>query len=109
MTVSPLVGLPDKEKLYAKRFVVSQNYPNPFNPTTTISYQLPVSAEVELTIYNLLGQQIRKLVNTKQVAGSYQIEWNGRDDNGREVASGIYVYRIESAGFIQSKKMLLIR
>ncbi|NIV98773.1 T9SS type A sorting domain-containing protein, partial [Candidatus Saccharibacteria bacterium] len=76
---------------------------------TTISYQLPVSSEIELTIYNLLGQQIQKLVNTRQTAGSYQILWDGRDDAGREVASGIYLYQLKAGKFVSTRKMLLIQ
>jgi hypothetical protein len=94
--------IPDKFELF-------QNYPNPFNPSTTISYQLPVGGEVELTIYNLLGQKIRKLVNTKQPAGFYQVEWDGRDDTGSEVASGIYLYRWMTGEFVQVRKMVLLR
>jgi hypothetical protein len=89
-------------------FRLLQNYPNPFNPTTTINYQLAGSGEVELTIYNLLGQQIRTLVNAKQPAGFYKIEWNGRDDAGREVASGVYVYQLKTEGIIQNLKMILL-
>ncbi len=90
-------------------FSLYQNYPNPFNPNTTISYQLPVSIEVELTIYNLLGQQITNLVNAKQPAGFYQVEWDGRDDAGREVASGIYLYQLKAGKFVSTRKMLLIQ
>ncbi len=90
-------------------FELFQNYPNPFNPATTISYQLPVSTEVELTIYNLLGQQTRTLVSSKQPAGAYQLEWDGRDNAGSEVASGIYVYRLKTDDFTRSRKMLLLR
>jgi len=90
-------------------FTLFQNYPNPFNSNTVISYQLASSSEVELKIYNLLGQNIRKLVGIKQPAGTHQIEWDGKDDFGKDVASGVYVYQIKSNNFIKSRKMLLIR
>jgi flagellar hook assembly protein FlgD len=70
---------------------------------------MPVSTEVELTIYNLLGQQIRKLVNAKQPAGFYQVEWDGRDDAGHEAASGLYVYQLKTKTSISNHKMLLLR
>lgn len=99
----PTVSLPSDFKLY-------QNYPNPFNPTTTISWQLPVASQVELTIYNLLGQKIRTLVDGRQPAGFHQVEWDGRDDAGRQVASGVYFYRLTTVdGFRQSRKMLLLK
>jgi hypothetical protein len=92
------------------RFSLSQNYPNPFNPETTIKYQLAQTSEVALKIFNILGQQVRTLVNKQQVAGTYSVQWDGNDDVGRQVASGIYVFQI-SAGdaFRTSKRMLLLR
>jgi len=100
-------------------FQLLQNYPNPFNPETTIGYQLPVSAKVELTVYNVLGQKIRQLVNRQQIAGSYQVRWDGKNDAGAPVASGIYLYKLKadklSGGgwsensFVQIRKMLLIK
>lgn len=90
-------------------FVLHQNYPNPFNPTTVISWQLAVSSHVELAIYNLLGQKIRTLVNARQPAGSHQVEWNGRDEAGREVANGVFLYKLTAGDFVQSRKMLLLK
>ena len=90
-------------------FRLFQNYPNPFNPATVISWQLAVGSHVELAIYNLLGQKIRTLVNARQSAGSHQVQWNGRDDNEEDVASGIYVFRLEAGEFVGSRKMLLVR
>ena len=90
-------------------FAVAQNFPNPFNPTTTIKYQLPNSGHVRLTIYNLLGQKVRTLVNTRQDAGYYQAVWDGRNDQGNQVSSGIYIYRFEGEGFIRTLKMILMK
>ncbi len=96
------VGLPTE---YALR----QNYPNPFNPTTTISYDLPKSGNVKLEIFNILGQNIRMLVDNLQDAGSYQIFWDGLDDTGARTASGIYFYKLSTEGYTDSRKMLLIK
>lgn len=90
-------------------FMLYQNYPNPFNSTTTINYQLTVGSEVEITIYNVAGQQIRTLVKETRPAGYYEVEWDGKDNTGREVASGVYIYRLKAGNYIQSKKMLLLR
>ena len=89
---------------------LQQNYPNPFNPTTTISYRLPARSRVELAIYNLLGQQIRTLVNAHQNAGAYQVQWDGRNDAGKQVGSGIYFYQLKAGNdFVETKKMVLMR
>lgn len=90
-------------------FALEQNYPNPFNPKTTIRFALPQPGRVRLTIYNLLGQQIRTLINGQMSAGFHEISWEGREETGREVSSGVYFYRLETEGFSKSLKMLLLR
>jgi len=90
-------------------FVLHQNYPNPFNSGTIINYQLPAAGEVAITIYNLLGQKVRTLVSGRKPAGAHRVKWDGRDDLGREVASGVYVCRLKAGVFEKSSKMLLIR
>jgi len=90
-------------------FALQQNYPNPFNPSTMISYQLASESEVELTIYNMLGQEIRKLIAQHQPAGTHQIQWNGRDEAGHQVGSGVYIYKLIAGEFVQSRKMLLLK
>lgn len=90
-------------------FAVGQNYPNPFNPTTTIDYQLPEAAEVRLAIYNLLGQQVRTLVAARRPAGRYKAQWDGRNTTGEAVGSGVYLYRFSAGGFVQVRKMLLVK
>ena len=90
-------------------FILYDNYPNPFNPGTNMRYQLPGEAKVELKIFNLLGEQIRNLVQEHKAAGEYQIYWDGRDESGQSVASGVYVYQIKAGTYIHSKKMTLIR
>ena len=91
-----------------QNFVLAQNYPNPFNPSTVISWRLAISQVVELKIFNLLGQEVRTLVNEKQEAGSHAVIWDGKDEQGNLVASGIYFYRIQAGDFVQTKKLLLI-
>jgi hypothetical protein len=90
-------------------FALLHNYPNPFNPQTQIRYALPQDCDVKLTIYNLLGQKVRVLVDEHQRAGYKTVFWNGKDRQDAEVASGIYFYKIEAGEFIQTKKMLLVK
>lgn len=92
-----------------KTYSLSPNYPNPFNPQTLIEYHLPQTSRVKLMIYNTLGQRVKILVNETQKAGTYQVKWNGTDDNGQKVSSGIYLYRIEMNHFTQTRKMLLLK
>jgi hypothetical protein len=91
-------------------FTLGQNYPNPFNPTTTISFSLPKEAPVTFEIYNMLGVRIRTLMagQTKS-AGFYSVAWDGRDDAGVSMSSGVYLYRISAGSFLASKKMTLLK
>jgi hypothetical protein len=102
------LGIPTEGK-EINSFTLSQNYPNPFNPVTTIAFYLPHSGDIQLEIYDLMGQKIRTLAAESIIAGSHQVEWDGRDNAGKNVASGIYVYRLKGGNFIQSRKMLLLR
>ncbi|MCB9069676.1 MAG: T9SS type A sorting domain-containing protein [Calditrichae bacterium] len=88
---------------------LDQNYPNPFNPETTIRFALPQSGNVTLKIFNLSGQLVRTLVSSEFAAGQHQIVWNGRNDLGEKVASGMYLYRITAGSFVQTKKMMLMK
>jgi len=81
---------------FPEAFILHQNYPNPFNPETTIQYQLPKKSEVKLAIVNLLGQRVATLVNEVQSNGTYSIQWDGKDDTGTELASGIYLFRLQN-------------
>ena len=91
------------------RFELAQNVPNPFNPETMIQYQLPKQTEVRLEIYNVLGELVRRLVDEKQPPGYYTVHWNGRDEQGRPLASGVYVYSLRAGEFVQVRKMALVR
>ena len=87
-----------------------QNYPNPFNPETTIKYQLPKTSKVTLTIYNILGQKIKTLVDEEKQTGYYSVKWDGTDDFGAKVSSGIYIYRMETnKGFVKTLKMVFLK
>ncbi len=90
-------------------FVISQNYPNPFNPSTTIEYALPTRTNIKIEIYNLLGQNVRTLVNKEQLAGNHNVTWDGNNNSGQMVTSGIYLYKLTTHDFSSSKKMLLLK
>ena len=92
-----------------KSLKLEQNYPNPFNPITNITYQLPTNGKVRLTIYSLSGEEIRTLVNVDQPAGTYQVTWDGCNQSGRPVSSGMYFYRLETQDDARIRKMLLLR
>lgn len=92
-----------------KQFALNQNYPNPFNPETDISYSIPVEGKVALSIYNVRGQKVTTLVELNQTAGHYTVHWDGTDEQGNKVASGIYFYRIQVGEFEDSKKMILMK
>lgn len=90
-------------------FSLSQNYPNPFNPTTNINYSIPQDASVKLTVYNSLGQIVKTMVDAQQKAGYYSVRWDGSNDMGSKVSSGMYIYRITAGSFTHAVKMNLIK
>ncbi len=90
-------------------FAVDQNYPNPFNPTTEIRYALPEKSDVQIVVYNTLGQKVRSLLSAKQEAGFHTVTWNGANDFGQQVASGIYLYRVTAGRNSAIKKMILLK
>jgi len=90
-------------------FELSQNYPNPFNPETKIEYALKKTGHVTLYIYNVLGEKVKTLLDQDQPAGFYQINWDGKNDNGKPISSGIYLYKLEVNGFSEAKRMLLLK
>lgn len=90
-------------------FALLQNFPNPFNPETTIGYELAESADVTLQVYNVVGQVVRTLVAEPQTAGRYQIRWNGMDDRGTPVSSGIYFYQVSAGKFQDVRKLMLLK
>ncbi|MCK4577793.1 MAG: T9SS type A sorting domain-containing protein [Candidatus Marinimicrobia bacterium] len=90
-------------------YALKQNYPNPFNPVTNITYALPQSERVVLSIYNLLGRRVVDLVNEVQPAGAYTVQWDAKDRSGRSLATGIYFYHLTAGNFVMIKKMVLIK
>jgi hypothetical protein len=96
-------------ELPPQTFRLMQNSPNPFNPATTIAFELPQSADVDVAVYNLVGQRLRTLVRENKAPGRYQVVWDGKDDSGRDVSSGVYFYRYHAGEFWASRRMLLIR
>jgi FlgD Ig-like domain len=100
--VKQLYGLPESYSL-------SQNYPNPFNPTTTINFSIPKSGLVKLIVYNMLGQQIRTLVDKVVNPGNMSATWDGKDSRGMTVSSGIYLYRLTAGSFTSAHKMILLK
>ncbi len=97
-----ITGIPRTYQLF-------QNYPNPFNPQTMIRYDLPDPGHVNITVYNILGQKVRSLVDGHQEPGHKSVNWDGKDSEGREVASGIYFYKIKARRFEKTKKMVLLK
>ncbi len=89
-------------------FVLAQNYPNPFNPSTTIRYALPTPVDVQLSIYNVLGQRVRLALSGRQLAGNHTYLWDGTNDAGRPVASGVYFYRLKAGEYVKTRKMMLL-
>ena len=104
-----LFGADVQPQIIPENYVLEQNYPNPFNPTTTITYRLPESASIKIDIYDISGRKVRTLVDLSATSGSYSIVWNGRNDMGGTVASGIYIYRMMAGDKVLSRKMLFLK
>ncbi len=92
-----------------KEYALHENYPNPFNAETIIEFELPRAVTVELTVFNQQGQKVVSLVRGQRNAGYHKVNWNGKNETGRAVASGIYLYRLDAGGFVVTQKMLLLR
>ncbi|MGB2804995.1 MAG: FlgD immunoglobulin-like domain containing protein [Candidatus Zixiibacteriota bacterium] len=90
-------------------FSLSQNYPNPFNPATNIEFNLPKAAHVKIDVFNIVGQRVRTLVDEEMKSGRYLADWDGKDEQGHSVSSGIYFYRMQAGDFSDMKKMLLVK
>jgi len=90
-------------------YILHQNYPNPFNPSTKIAFNIPRTDNIKLVIYDILGHKINTLVNAKMNAGHYTIEWNGRNNNGKLVSTGIYLYQLQTPNLIKTRKMTYIK
>jgi flagellar hook assembly protein FlgD len=114
ITVALAEGVDDQDGTSSgiESYNLSQNYPNPFNPVTVIQYavsgkQTPIL--VSLKIYNILGQKVKTVVDESQKAGNYEVVWDGKDDKGNDVSSGIYFYTLISGDFSTSRKMTFLK
>ena len=92
-----------------ERYSLDQNYPNPFNPATKISYALPQTSQVQLKIYNLRGELVKTLHDGEQAAGYHFIEWDGTNNDGVKVATGMYLYKLTANNFVETKKMVFAK
>jgi hypothetical protein len=90
-------------------FALEANYPNPFNPATNIGYSLPAACDINLSVYNILGQKVRTLVDCNQQAGAYEVRWDGADDSGKAVSSGVYFYRLQAGTHTATRRMMLLK
>ncbi len=99
----------DKITQIPTTFVVYQNYPNPFNPITTLWYDLPENSLVNITVYDMLGREVKTLINQTQDAGYKSVIWNATNDYGKPVSAGIYFYQIQAGEYISTKKMVLLK
>ncbi len=104
-----VTGVKRVESTIPDKFTLSNAYPNPFNPTTNFNFTIAQSGLVRIAIYNILGQKIKTLINTEMQAGSYKATWDGTDNYGTHVSSGIYFYRMETQNFSATKKMILMK
>jgi hypothetical protein len=100
----PITDLKKLQNVTAKTFILSQNYPNPFNPISTIAFDLPKTSEVTLQIFNILGEEVATLVSERLSAGSYSYEWDASN-----LASGVYLYRLQAGKYVETRKMVLMR
>jgi hypothetical protein len=101
---SKISGINSFKKVGLKSFTLYQNYPNPFNPSTVIRYELPENSNVTLTVFDVIGNEVATLVNEPKPAGSYEVNFNGRN-----LSSGVYYYRLKAGSFIETKKFVLIK
>lgn len=106
---NPIIDVANQKDIHLNNLTLYQNYPNPFNPSTSIDYALTQNNHVTLKIYNMIGQEVRALVNRFSTAGNYSVNWDGKDRFGKTVSSGIYLYRLQVGNQTVTKKMTLLR
>jgi len=107
ISLSDLGTQPEKKK--PTQFKIIQNYPNPFNPITNMRYDLPEATNVTISIYDIMGREVRNLINTNQNSGYKSVVWNGTNNNGEMVSGGMYFYTIKTNTFSQTRKMILLK
>jgi len=109
---APTGVLSTSDGVVPETFVLEQNFPNPFNPNTVIHFALPRSVngiDLQLDIFNMIGQKVRILVNSPHAAGRYSVQWDGRDETGKLLSGGVYFYRLRAGSFVDLKRMVLLR
>ena len=108
---SPLnsVGVDNRSETFPQGFTLHQNYPNPFNPLTTLRYDLPEDGLVNITIYDMMGRIVSNLVSGQQNAGYKSIQWNATNNRGELVSAGVYLYKIQTGDFVDTKKMIFLK
>jgi hypothetical protein len=99
----------ETSSLLPERYGLSQNYPNPFNPETVIEYQLPKPGRVNVKVYTILGAEVRTLIDEEKPAGYHRVRWDGRNEAGQRLNSGVYIYRIQAGDFVRIKKLVLVK
>jgi hypothetical protein len=104
-----ITAVKDQSRTVPTNFIMSQNYPNPFNPETQIDYQIPITANVNISVYNVSGQLVTTLINGVKSPGSYSVRWNATDRNGLQVSSGIYLARMVSNNYSATSKLILLK
>jgi len=104
-----ITGVDDENTLLPSNTELRANYPNPFNPSTTIDYALRTRSRVSIAIYNIRGQLVQTLIDSDMPAGVHTVQWDGTDNSGHHVASGLYFYRIEAGSYINARKMILLK
>ena len=97
------------ENISPKEYKLHSNYPNPFNPITTIRYELPEDSFVDITVYDMLGNLVKNLINTNQLVGYKAVQWNATNNQGEPVSAGVYLYKIQAGNFVDSKKMVILK
>ncbi len=107
--IARATAVEEDESATPATFALDQNYPNPFNSGTVIRFDLPSAGETELTVFNLVGQKVATLVDGMREAGRYTLRWDGRDEDGRSLATGVYIYRMQSRNHVETRKLLLLR
>ena len=111
LTFSGVIGVKEAKTLSdaLKSFTLLQNYPNPFNPSTTIQYEIPKAGDVKVIIYNITGELIKTITDEFQNAGNYKVDWNSKNELGKNVASGIYLFQVKYDNAFLTKKLMLIK
>ena len=104
-----LTGVEVADELVPLKFALEQNYPNPFNPSTEIQFSVPARGTVRMDVFDMAGQRIATLLDEEMASGTYRVSWDGRGADGRSVASGVYLYRIQAGGFVATRKMVLVK